>query len=310
MKKLIVLAIAFLLPLLAAAQTTAEQFSSRYATLVKNVGPTGVGVETLLGKWEAAFPEDVEMLAAQFVYHYSKSQHAEVVRLDKPRHLGQEPMMALKDSLGRPVHFFQETFYDDALFGQALKYLDRAIQVAPERLDLRFYRVAALVNYEKESPDMARSDLAGLIDLHFRQKPAWVYPGVEKVSQDFFDLNVQEYCFTFFRYATPPCYEAFKFLSEKMLSYEPDQPVFMDNIGSYYLVYAHDNKKALKYYNKVLKKHPDDMTAINNCIILARNTKDRKLERKYLPMLIQYSEDENAVNAAKVRLEFLNEKKK
>ena len=85
--------------------------------------------------------------------------------------------------------------------------------------------------------------------------------------------------------------------------------MFLDNLGSYWLVYAHDNKKALKYYNAVLKKHPDDLTAINNCIIMARTSKDVKLEKKYLPMLIKYATDENTANAARTRLEYLSAKK-
>lgn len=293
----------------AAAQTTADQFASRYATLVKNVGVAGVGVETLLDKWEAAYPQDVEMNFAKFLFHFSKSQSTEVVQKSKNRYLGQEPLMSLKDSLGIPVYFFQENVYDDAVFGLALQYLDKAIQRAPNRLDMRLYRVSALVGYEKESPDMATSELRGLIDYNFTRKPAWEYPGLESVSADFFDVSIQEYCFTFFRYASPSCYEAFKSLSEKMLSFEKDNPLFVNNIGSYYLVYAHDNRKALKCYNQVLKKHPDDLTAINNCIILARNSKDVKMEKKYLPMLIKYSPDEKTVESAKIRLEALSAKK-
>ena len=70
--------------------------------------------------------------------------------------------------------------------------------------------------------------------------------------------------------------------------YDKDNPLFLDNMGSYYLVVKHDSKKALRYYNKVLKKHPDDLTAIRNCILLARNDKDIKLEKRYLEMLSKY----------------------
>lgn len=299
---------ALLLPLLAGAQT-AQQYAARYATLVKNVGVAGVGVETLLDKWEAASPDDIEMLVAKFMFHYTKAQRTEAVRKDQARYLGQDPVISLKDSLGNPVHFFQETFFDDEAFGLGLKYLDRAIQAEPLRLDLRMSRVTALVVYEKESPDMATSDLSGLIDEHFKEKPAWTYPGVENVNQEFFDLQVQDICFTFFRYASPACYAAFKSLSEHMLTYEPDNALFLDNLGSYYLACEKNDRKALKYYNKVLKKHPDDMTAISNCIVLARMSRNVKLEKKYLPMLIQHSTDENAVQAARVRLEFLQGKK-
>ena len=92
---------------------------------------------------------------------------------------------------------------------------------------------------------------------------------------------MQEYCYAFFKIGTPHCFEAFKELSEKMLGYYPDNTVYMTNIGSYYLVYKHDSKAALKMYNKVLKKSPDDYTAIKNCVLLARSDKNIKLEKKY-----------------------------
>ena len=70
-----------------------------------------------------------------------------------------------------------------------------------------------------------------------------------------------------------------------------------------------DFKKALKYYNQVLKKHPDDVTAIRNCVLLARTKKDVKLEKKYLAMMAQYGENDVDRASAKARLESLNGKK-
>ena len=58
-----------------------------------------------------------------------------------------------------------------------------------------------------------------------------------------------------------------------------------------------DYKTALKCYNKVLKSHPDDYTAIKNCIILARKQKDLKLEKKYLQKLVEYGNEKDKVTA-------------
>ncbi len=90
-----------------------------------------------------------------------------------------------------------------------------------------------------------------------------------------------------------------------MLAYYPGNTVYMTNLGSYYLVCKHDSKSALKMYNKVLKKSPDDYTAIKNCVLLARNDKNTKLERKYLPMLIRVTSDETEKASARARLEAL-----
>ncbi|MDD6253092.1 MAG: hypothetical protein ACI3ZO_05420 [Candidatus Cryptobacteroides sp.] len=287
----------------------AKEFKSRYDNIVARVGAAGVGVETLLDKWEAAYPDDLDMLLGRFYYCFTKSQSTSIVEKETEKYLGEKPVLSLKDSTGRTVNYFQEVNYDDELFGTAQKALDKAIQTEPDRLDLRFIKVASLIGYEKESPDMALSDLKSLVDYNGMRHPAWTYPGEDKVDADFFSSAIQEYCYLFFRYGTPASFEAFKSLSEKMLVYEPSNVLFLDNLGSYSLVVAKDSKTALKYYNKVLKIKSDDMTAIKNVIILARNDKNEKLEKKYLPMMMKYSQDEAEKLSAKARLDFLNGKK-
>ena len=75
------------------------------------------------------------------------------------------------------------------------------------------------------------------------------------------------------------------------------------------LIAKKNDKAALKYYNKVLKKEPDNYTAIKNCVLMARRDKNVKLEKKYLPMLVKYSPDETEKISASARLEALNSKK-
>lgn len=285
---------------------SSKDFQDRYDLLVSKLGPTGVGIETLLDRWAAAYPDDVQMLTGKFSYWFSKSQTLQLVPKDQQKFLGETPTVVLKDSTGANVNYFQETMYDDELFGEAQKALDKAIQLYPDRLDLRFLKVASLIGYEKESPDMALSSLKSLMIYNATQHPKWEYPGVDNVDNEFFSAALQEYCYLFFRYGTPATYEAFKELSEQMLTYEPKNVLFLDNIGSYWLVARKDNKTAMKYYSKVLKIKADDLTAIKNIIILARNSNNVKLEKKYLPLLIKYTHDEKEKITAQARLKSLN----
>ena len=90
-----------------------------------------------------------------------------------------------------------------------------------------------------------------------------------------------------------------------MLKYDPKNVLFLDNVGSYYLVAQRDDNKALKYYKKVLKLKKDDITALKNIILLARNAKNVKLEKKYLKEIIKYTEDETEKASAEIRLKAL-----
>jgi lipoprotein NlpI len=95
---------------------------------------------------------------------------------------------------------------------------------------------------------------------------------------------MQEYCYSFYSIGSEMSREAFRRLSEKLAGIYPSNPEFVNNIGSYYLL-KHEYKTALKYYNKVLKKHPGDRTAMQNALIAAKKMKNTKLEKKYQAMM-------------------------
>ena len=309
MKRILTLLVALTLPLALLAQTSQEDYLRRYNNLVNHVGPAGVGVETLLDKWAEDYPDDLQQHLARFSFWFTKAQTTNVIQLSQDRYLGREPLLPMTDSLGRKNNYFEDTEYDDESFGLALEALDKAIAQEPQMLDLRLLRIDALTAYEKGSPDMALSALKALADENYKQHPAWTHESLEKVDDEIFKAFIQDYCFTFFRLGTDSSAEAFKNLSEYMLTYSKEDPLFLDNLGSYWLVSKKDFKKAQKYYDQVLKKHPDDVTAIRNCVLLARQKKDLKLEKKYLAMMAQYGATEVDKASAQARLDALNGKK-
>ena len=272
------------------------------------MGAAGVGVETLVDKWIADYPEDTSARLAQFSFWYTKAQSPKVIQLPQDRYLGREPLLPMKDSLGRVNNYFEDVDFEDESFGAALEALEQAIALAPQRLDFRLLKADALTAYEKGSPDMALASLKSLADENYRRHPAWTHESLEKVDDDVFKALMQDYCFAFFRLGTDSSAEAFKSLSEHMLTYCKDDPLFLDNIGSYWLVSKKDYKKAQKYYDQVLKKHPDDVTAIRNGVLLARSKKDLKLEKKYLAMMAKYGATETDRASAAARLEALGKK--
>lgn len=296
---------AFVLP--ASAQTSSKDYLAKYENQVKYVGSSGIGVENILDKWAADFPDDIDQLSARFNYFFNKSQSIKVVAKDAQRFLGEKPLMTLQDSLGADVNYFQEVFYDDSLFAIASQTIDKAVKLAPDRLDLRYAKITSLLSFEKDSPDMATSALSGLIDYNGTMRPEWKY-GEEKVDAEFFNAGIQEYCAQFYSMATHVSYDSFKSLSEKMLKYDPKNNLFLTNIGTYFFVVRKDHKQALKYYNKVLKSEPSNYTAIKNCVVMARHQKDLKLEKKYLALLASHSPDESERLSSQARLNALNSK--
>lgn len=309
MKRIIAILAACILAAPAFAQTSETEYQERYVLLVNRLGPAGVGIETLLDRWEADYPEDPDLFVARFNYYNAKAQRSEVVAKDAAKFLGNQPVLTLKDSLGADIRYFEEIFYDDELYGKASEAIDRAIRIAPEKLEYRFCKITSLISYEKESPDMATAALLSLIDYYYGTKGvAWTYNG-EAVDAEFFKSAVQEYCYTFYTIGSPTSYSAFKTVSEKMVSYNKNDTVFLGNLGSYYYVVKGDNRNAKKYYDRVLKVSPEDYPSIKNCVLMARKAGDAKMEKKYLPLLVRYSPDTAEQMSAQARLDFLNKKK-
>lgn len=285
MKRLLFLLLCALMPLAASAQEqpSAADFLRRYTTLTERVGPDGLGVETLLDKWQAAYPDDVQQMLARFSFCFTRSRTSRVIQLDRSRYLGQAPIIPYTDSLGVRRNFFEDFVYDDELFGAALQAIDQAIATRPHRLDFRNLRISALLAYEKEDPDMSLMALKELADKHFKEKTPWEYEGFPSVTGDQFLAFMQDFCAVLFRTGSDASMEAFRSFTEYLLGYCKDEPLFVNNLGSYYLV-KRDFKKAQKYIDRVLKKHPDDATALQNGLLLARTKKDKKLEQKYLAL--------------------------
>ena len=285
---------------------TSEKYEQRYELLLSQFGPAGVGIETVLNKWEAVDSTDAKMLYARFNYLFTKAQTSAVVAKPERKYLGMEPLLTLKDSLGNDVFYYQVNEFDDQLYAQAVKTIDRTISLYPDRLDYRFVKANAYIAYEKESPDMALACLLDLADRYSDRKGRWTYEG-EKVDDSFFTDAMQEYCYSFYSIGTSSSMEAFLGLSQKMLQLYPDNTGFLSNIGSYHMLANGDYKTALKYYSKVLKKKPDDYTAIKNSALAARKLKNRKLEIKYLRMLVEHGPEKEKI-VAESRLKALENK--
>lgn len=287
------------------SQTTAAEYVGKYNSLVSKVGIAGLGVETLLDKWEADYPDDINMMSARVSYYLVKGQSFEIVCKDQPKYLGNKPVMTLKDSLGKSHNYFQEVNYDDEYFSMANKLMDKVINQHPLDLQLRADKLAMLVSYEKENPDMTQQNLMSLIDYNFSSHPVWKIGDETAPGEAFVDM-IQDNCVTLYSISSQSSMSAFKAVSEKMLVYMPKSTVFLSNVGSYYLTSADDPKTAVKYYSKVLKADPSDYGAAKNCVIAAKRMKDKKMEKKYLQVLIPLASDEMERKSLQTQLDALN----
>ena len=259
---------ALLLPMAAMAQTP-EEFKATYDRQVQVAGTGGLGVRPILEAWSAAYPTDTTMLEATFSYYLTKGRTLSVEVHDSRRYLGNEPTLSLKDSTGKAVNYFQVPVYDEEAFARSQSCIRQAIVLAPDNIGYRFDEIASLIDYEKESPDMAATAILELIDYNYSKRPSWWLTD-RFLAPEEFDQAIMEYCSTLYNLGTPVGYESFKTISERMLRENPDDVGFIDNVGAYWQAYRKDYKKAAKFYKKALKIDPDDYPAKANLKLIDR----------------------------------------
>lgn len=259
-----------------AAAQTADEYRRLYEKTASRVGYAGVGIETLIDNWAKADSSgSPDLQVARFRFHFEKSRRDSITVREESRHLGMEPILSLKDSTGKTVNYYKETFYDAGEFNVAISELDIAAASDERRLDLRVLMADALIQYDKEGTALSLPYLTRLIEENYVLKRKWTLPGEEYTADTFPDL-VQSWCHAFYSKGTPQGYEAFKTLSDKMLKYEKNGVSFIDNLGAYNLVVKKNDKAALNYYRKALKIDPDDQIAIRNIKLIERRTAKKK----------------------------------
>ena len=255
------------------AQSVGDDYLAKYQRQVRNAGVAGVGVQTIVDNWIAACPDDARAYEARFNYCFAKSRSTEIQPKNSERYLGQKPVLTLKDSTGRDVNYFQEDVFVDSLFASCLTSIDKALSLQPLELRYHFDKITAMLSYEKDCPDLSYELVNSLIDSFVKNKGAdWTLDN-EALPEDRDEVFCQcigEFCYTFFQVGSPSSYRYFLALSEKMNKLYPKNPVFLDNIGSYWQVAEKNDKKALKYYKKALKLDPQDYAALNNIRLINR----------------------------------------
>ena len=255
------------------AQSVGDDYLAKYQRQVRNAGVAGVGVQTIVDNWIAACPDDARAYEARFNYCFAKSRSTEIQPKNSERYLGQKPVLTLKDSTGRDVNYFQEDVFVDSLFASCLTSIDKALSLQPLELRYHFDKITAMLSYEKDCPDLSYELVNELIDSFVKNKGAdWTLDN-EALPEDRDEVFCQcigEFCYTFFQVGSPSSYRYFLALSEKMNKLYPKNPVFLDNIGSYWQVAEKNDKKALKYYKKALKLDPQDYAALNNIRLINR----------------------------------------
>lgn len=277
-KTMRVVLLAGVILIVGAPVSQAEDFKSTYMELLK--AERYDELLSLLGRWEKAEPSNPELYIAYFNYHFNRGRR--VVET-----IGQAPD-------GRYV-LYNKREYDPEHAKAALRYIDKGLSLAPNRLDIHFGKARLLA--ELEDFKAQKDAIVGILRQSTRNGNRWMWssgvPITEGESSMF--AGIEEYLGEWFeRFSETGLY--LKEVSELETTLYPNNPWGWNILAGYYREVG-DFQAALSCLLKAEKLNPQDgvITAnIGQCYVeLKENDKAlqyfRKLEKHPDPRFRQYA---------------------
>ena len=256
------------------------------------------GEEKLLRDWEKSKPDDPELYVSFFNFYFNKSRK-ETLNLSTTPQKKDSLRMTKDDDKNVVAYLGSQMNFDKADFDKAIVYLDKGIEKFPNRLDMRFGKVAAFGQLEDYAT--FTNEIVKAIDYSNVNKNQWLWKNDKVVEnpQKSFLSYVQDYVVQLFD-AGDENTEGIKTIAEAVLKYYPDSVENLSNLAVYYIL-KKDYDHALPPLLKAEKLAPTDYIVIGNIAWSYYRKGDAGNALKYYELLLKYG-NEKAKEDARGRI--------
>lgn len=269
-----------------------QDFKTRFKVLFdKN---DVAGQEKLLQTWEKSNPDDPELYVSYFNFYLNKSRK-ETVSLNSVPASGDEIKITKKDSEKAVAYLGSSTKFEKNDFGKALAYLDKGIEKFPNRLDMRFGKIAAF-GLTKDYKSLT-DEIVETIDYSNLNKNQWLWKNGEalKEPEKFFLSSIQDYFVQVYDSGDDNV-EYLKPIPVAVLKYYPDSVENLSNLAIYHTL-KKDYDNALISLLKAEKLAPTDFVVIGNIAWAYYLKGDKVNSLKYYELLKKYGDDQAKTQA-------------
>jgi tetratricopeptide (TPR) repeat protein len=252
-------------------------------------------IQGILNNWKKVSTKDIDYFIAAFNFYFKESQN-EIVQLsqDAP-HEGKEALV-LSDSLGNKAgYMFSNMSTNDSLFKVSQNTIDTAIQLFPNRLDLRFGKIHTLGAVEKF--DEFTTEILETIAYSYTINHKWLWSNDTNLEnpENFFIDAMQSYQNTLFQVESD---ENLKKITKKMYEIFPNDLFVISSYGVTFLIEG-KNKEALELYLKAEKINPNDTIVLNNIGLIYERLSDKNNALKYYKKITAIGNEKEKLNAQK-----------
>jgi tetratricopeptide (TPR) repeat protein len=255
----------------------------------------------LLQKWEATNEKDPELYVAYYNMYVQQSREEFVVLGTEP---SSGPQLTVLDSTGKnPVgYMYSEVKYNPDILQKAFDYIDKGIEINPNRLDLRFGKVYMLC--ETKDYENFTKELIKVIDYSSTINNEWLWEDNKPVESpmNFMLGNVQSYVYQLFETEDDSLLDNMSRISERVLKYYPDNVESLSNMSVVNLIQK-NYEKALEYLLKAYDINPKDPIILGNIAEAYKRQGDNENAIKFYKESLKYGDKEsNQYTKEQIRL--------
>ena len=269
----------------------AQDFNQEYRQLLEQNDTATM--RPLLQKWEQQRPDDPDMLLAYLNYYVLKSYKVVSVIDVQPY---SEYAVPLKNKTGDTISYINgiyEYVYEELEPG--LKYIDKAIQQTPDRLDYRLSKVNLL--RITNQPVAIKDELILALQYSYAHQHQWkdgtnalIAEGKEALIQ-----SIQEFVQIFYNTQEREIVELIVPINDTILKYDPYNPQALTNLSFAYVALG-DMDKSFNYILQAYQLWPNSFIVNYNVAMHYKERGDVENAKKHFNKALEFATpDQKAV---------------
>ena len=256
----------------------------------------------VLDEWEEKEPNNPELYTARFNYHFGKSQQ-EVLELSTDEGEG----LILQDDSGKTAGFMgSKIIYDPIEVKKSFDYINKGIEMSPERLDMRFGKT--YVYSQLEDWENFTAEIINTIKYAASKTKPWLWTNdIEKEGDNEFMLSaIQDYQLQLYNTQNDSLLFNMRQIANTILDIYPNHIESLSNLSITYTLLG-ELDKALEPLLKAESINSDDYVVVANIANTYKELGNKEKSIEYYQKLMKF-DVEGVSDFAKLQIELLEKK--
>ena len=278
----------FLSLTLSYAQEQGDDKFQQFGSLMQQYGHDSKEAKAFLEKWEKEEPTNAEMLYSWGIYYYVPSRDLLEKTDDMKEFLNSANLPDTITRFGelqiRNYWIVKDKGNGLNLYKKAIDYIDRAIALHPNILELYMNKTDVLMN--KWEFKYAASTLMDVITLNHEDANRWTdFYGKSMAphTSEVVEYYIQE---TFGNLISNNEFSLAQFICDTLISLYPNAVSYKFDKGVLYMN-SFQKEKALQYFLDLYKQYPNEGNVLNMLANIYKEAGDNENMKKYATLMLQ-----------------------